>query len=71
MPAPDITTGADIVRFSMSVRKGQQRALDLAKLEDHVPRTSRIRAMIDLWILDEGFRAQVDKIARGWLKESA
>jgi hypothetical protein len=41
-----------------------KRALELARVEDGIVATARIRAMIQLWQEDERLRARVNKRAR-------
>ena len=52
-------------RISHTTTPEQKRALDLARVEDGIEATARLRAMTQLWIEDERVRTRVDKLARG------
>jgi hypothetical protein len=51
-------------RISHTTTPDQKRALDLARVEDGIEATARLRAMTQLWMEDERLRARVDKLAR-------
>lgn len=51
-------------RISLTASADMKRALDLARVDDGIEATARIRAMIALWQSDERLRARVDKLAR-------
>ena len=53
-------------RMSLTLSKSMKRALDLARVEDGIDGTARIRAMIALWETDERLRRRVDKEARNY-----
>jgi hypothetical protein len=53
-------------RMSLTLSKGQKRALDLARVDDGIDGTARIRAMIALWETDERLRRRVDREARNY-----
>jgi hypothetical protein len=51
-------------RISLTTTPEMKRDLDMARVEDGVEATARIRAMISLWQDDPRLRARVDKLAR-------
>jgi hypothetical protein len=51
-------------RISHTTTPEQKRALDMARVDDGIEATARLRAMTQLWIEDERLRARVDKLAR-------
>ena len=51
-------------RISMTVSPAMKRDLELARLDDGIEVTARLRAMITLWQQDPKLRARVDKLAR-------
>jgi hypothetical protein len=59
------------VQFLVRARIDQREQLDLARARDRIDRSTRVRAMIDLWMLDPAVRERVNAIALGWLKEPA
>jgi hypothetical protein len=60
-PAPPAHYSA---RMQLTLTPDQARALKLAKVEDGIEGTARIRAMIALWIEDDRLRHRIDKRAR-------
>lgn len=66
MPGEQPTPMAYPIRLSLTTTAEQNRALDMARVEDGVDKTARIRAMIALWQQDEKIRRRVDKAARSW-----
>ena len=51
-------------RISMTASSEMKRNLELARLDDGIEVTARLRAMITLWQEDPKLRARVDKLAR-------
>lgn len=51
-------------RISLTASPEMKRALDLARVDDGIEATARIRAMIALWQSDDRLRVRVDKLAR-------
>jgi hypothetical protein len=51
-------------RISMTASPGMKRDLELARLEDGIEVTARLRAMIVLWQEDPKLRARVGRLAR-------
>ena len=51
-------------RPSLTLTEEQDRALKLARVDDDVDTTTRIRAMIELWQKDVTIRKKVDKLAK-------
>jgi len=51
-------------RISMTASPEMKRELELARLDDGIEVTARLRAMITLWQTDVRLRARVDKLAR-------
>src|ERR1019366_10379286 len=51
-------------RISLTTTPEMKRDLDMARVEDGVEATARIRAMISLWQDAPRLRARVDKLAR-------
>jgi len=51
-------------RMSLTLSKEMKRALDVARVDDGVEGTVRIRAMITLWQEDERLRRRIDKLAK-------
>jgi hypothetical protein len=51
-------------RMSLTLSKEMKRALDIARAEDGIEGTARIRAMIALWESDERLRKRIDREAR-------
>lgn len=51
-------------RPSLTLTEEQDRDLKLARVEDDVDTTTRIRAMIELWQTDPALRKKVDKLAK-------
>jgi hypothetical protein len=51
-------------RMSMTLSKEMKRALDLARADDGIEGTARLRAMIRLWQQDERHRRRVDRLAK-------
>ena len=51
-------------RISLTTTPEMKRDLDMARVEDGVEATARIRAMIALWQEDTRLRARIDKLAR-------
>ena len=64
MPAEQDKPDRWPARISMTASPEMKRALDLARLNDGIEVTARIRAMITLWQEDRRLRARVDKLAR-------
>jgi hypothetical protein len=56
IPAPE--------RITLPMWTELHRALALARIEDRVDTTVRIRAMIELWHHDARLRARVDRLAK-------
>lgn len=53
-------------RINLTTTPEQNRALNLARVEDGIDKTARLRAMIALWQSDERLRRRIDKAARDW-----
>lgn len=53
-------------RINLTTTPEQNRALNLARVEDGIDKTARLRAMIALWQQDERIRKRIDKLAREW-----
>jgi hypothetical protein len=51
-------------RISMTASEDMARALELARVDDGIEVTARLRAMITLWQDDPKLRARIDKLAR-------
>jgi len=51
-------------RMSMTLSRQMKRDLDLARADDGIEGTARVRAMIRLWQQDERLRRRVDKLAK-------
>ena len=51
-------------RMSMTLSRAMKRDLDLARADDGIEGTARVRAMIRLWQQDERLRRRVDKLAK-------
>jgi len=64
MPAEQDKPDRWPARISMTASTEMKRALDLARLDDGIEVTARIRAMITLWQEDRRLRARVDKLAK-------
>jgi hypothetical protein len=64
MPAEQARPPVWDARISLTLSKEMKRDLDVARAEDGLELTARIRAMITLWQEDERLRARVDKLAR-------
>lgn len=61
---PEERTPAWDARMSLTLTKAQKKALDMARVDDGLEGTARIRAMIALWESDEKLRRRIDKLAR-------
>jgi glucose/arabinose dehydrogenase len=64
MPAEQDKPQAWPARISMTASTDMKRDLDLARLDDGIEVTARLRAMITLWQDDPKVRARVDKLAK-------
>jgi hypothetical protein len=64
MPAEQTRPQAWPARISMTASTEMKRDLELARLDDGIEVTARLRAMITLWQDDAKLRARVDKLAR-------
>jgi len=64
MPAEQARPPAWDARISLTLSREMKRDLDVARAEDGLELTARIRAMITLWQEDERLRARVDKLAK-------
>ena len=64
MPAEQDRPEAYPARIPLKVPDDMKRDLELAKVEDHIEISARVRAMISLWQDGGKFRAQVDERAR-------
>jgi glucose/arabinose dehydrogenase len=64
MPAEQAKPPVWDARISLTLSREMKRALDLARAEDGLELTARIRAMITLWQDDDRLRARVDKLAK-------
>lgn len=51
-------------RINLTVTPDQNRSLDLARVDDGIDKTARLRAMIELWQEDERLRKRIDRRAR-------
>lgn len=51
-------------RVAVPMPKDMRDALALARVDDDIEATVRIRAMVELWMHDERLRARVDKLAK-------
>lgn len=51
-------------RPSLTLTEEQDRALKLARVDDDVDTTTRIRAMIELWQNDAQIRKKIDRLAK-------
>lgn len=65
MPAEQDRPEKWAARISMTASPDMKRDLELARLDDGIEVTARLRAMITLWQEDPKLRARVDKLARG------
>jgi hypothetical protein len=64
MPAEQARPEKWPARISMTASQEMKRDLELARLDDGIEVTARLRAMITLWQEDPKLRARVDKLAR-------
>jgi hypothetical protein len=64
MPAEQEHPPAWDARMSLTLSKEMKRALDVARADDGVEGTARIRAMITLWQEDDRLRRRIDKLAK-------
>jgi hypothetical protein len=64
MPAEQAKPGKWDARISMTASADMKRALELARVNDGIEATARLRAMITLWQSDAKHRAKVDQLAR-------
>lgn len=64
MPVEQDKPQAWPARISMTASTDMKRDLELARLDDGIEVTARLRAMITLWQEDPKLRARVDKLAR-------
>lgn len=64
MPAEQDKPQAWPARISMTASVEMKRDLELARLDDGIEVTARLRAMITLWQEDPKLRGRVDKLAR-------
>jgi hypothetical protein len=64
MPAEADRPEAYSARIPLKVGADMKRDLELARVDDHIEVSARIRAMIELWRQGGKFRAEVDKMAR-------
>jgi hypothetical protein len=64
MPAEQHRPATWDARVNLTLSRDMKRALDMARIDDGLEATARIRAMITLWQEDERHRARVDKLAR-------
>jgi hypothetical protein len=64
MPPTQARPPAWDARLSLTLSQEMKRALALAKVDDGIEDTARIRAMITLWQDDERLRHRVDKLAK-------
>jgi hypothetical protein len=64
MPATQTRPPTWDARLSLTLSQEMKRALDLAKVEDGIEGTARIRAMITLWQDDERLRHRIDRLAK-------
>jgi hypothetical protein len=62
-PAEQPSPGAYGARVNLTMSPEMKRDLELARIEDRIELTSRIMAMITLWLTDPGYRAAVDELA--------
>ncbi|MGH3612687.1 MAG: hypothetical protein ACRDRK_08835 [Pseudonocardia sp.] len=66
MPAEQPKPVTYNARINLTTTPEQNRALDLARVEDGIDKTARLRAMIALWEKDERLRRRIDKEAKSW-----
>lgn len=66
MPAEQPKPVTYSARINLTTTPEQNRALDLARIEDGIDKTARLRAMIALWQQDERLRRRIDKMAQSW-----
>ena len=52
------------VRVPLNVDEEMRRALEVARMDDRIETTARVRAMIQLWQEDERLRARINKRAK-------
>lgn len=64
MPAEQDKPQAWPARISMTASPDMKRDLEVARLDDGIEVTARLRAMITLWQDDPKLRARVDKLAK-------
>lgn len=64
--APEAAKPAWDARMSLTLSRDMKRALDIARAEDGIEGTARIRAMIALWEKDERLRRRIDRDARSY-----
>lgn len=62
-PAEQRPQAAYDKRIPLMTDAEQHKALAMARLEDGIEATTRLRAMVKLWMEDERFRRRVDKLA--------
>jgi hypothetical protein len=53
-------------RMSLTLSKPMKRDLDIARADDGIEGTARIRAMIALWQSDERLRKRIDREAKSY-----
>lgn len=66
MPPEQPKTVTYSERINLTTTPEQNRALNLARVDDGIDKTARLRAMIALWQQDERIRRRIDKLARKW-----
>lgn len=66
MPIEQAKRSTYSARINFTTTPEQNRALDLARIEDGIDKTARLRALVDLWVTDERFRNRVNKLAQSW-----
>jgi hypothetical protein len=62
-PAQQRPQGRYDVRIPFMTDDEQRKALAAARIEDQVEVTTRLRAMVQLWMTNKRFRSEVDELA--------
>ncbi|HEY5880973.1 MAG TPA: hypothetical protein VIU11_18820 [Nakamurella sp.] len=57
------TTNVQRTKLSLDLGTSRLRALAQARVDDGIPAAERVRAALQIWQRDPGFRAEVDKLA--------
>jgi hypothetical protein len=63
---PEAPKPAWDARMSLTLSKEMKKSLEMARVDDGIEGTARIRAMIALWEHDERLRRRVDREAQNY-----